>query len=842
MLMFFQVFDLVAERAWQGPFRFLQDTGMATTNDPVNDFHRIVSRFTLVCRKIRKSHPVGIFYGEDPLMFSSSLIFFEISLVILIIRTIRFLLKPLRQPRIVSEILGGIIIGPSVLGRSRKFTRRVFPDNAQFVVRNVGVLGLMFFLFVAGVKMDISLIRKTGKKHFCCALIGVIIPMLTTGAIGYVLRTHSDRELGRVSGYGAVASNLALTSYPVIYLILRELNLLSSEIGRLSVTTAMIGDVFGISSILVFEALKQAEHSNKAALWYVISSIVLGTFVVTVIRRFMVWVIDKTPEGKPVNQTYVVIILLGVMVMGFLTDLFGIAIANGSLWLGLVIPDGSPLGATVVEKSETIVMELLMAFTYAMVGLYTDVYAMSDYGWSALAPLFYMVMIGYISKIVATLATALYFEIPWKDSLTFSLVMNLRGQVEILLFIHWMDKQIIGIPKFSMLVLLTAFTTGLTTPLISLLYDPTTPYMVNKRRTIQHTPPDAELCVVVCVNGKESVAGLINLLEFSYPTAERPFSIYALRLIELIGCAAPCFVGHDLDAEEPTRRFPDHEAIRHALKLYQEARREYVKLRFFTAATANRTMYQDVCELALETKSALIILPFNKSKLDIVAGTEIVRHGNAVQSLNSKVVAHAPCSVGILVDKGQTSKPNIVGQSFCRTQLKFVVLFLGGADAREALAYAERMILNPDVSIMVIRFLASNNEGDDELEKKLDDGVVTSFWVKNEANERVYYREVVVNNGEETLAAIHALNDNTNDLWIVGRKQGINPVLLQGLSAWSENPELGIIGDYVASYDFGGSASVLVVHQQIMRAQGKPSIDSLATPKCSTLPPWLQCC
>jgi hypothetical protein len=89
--------------------------------------------------------------------------------------------------------------------------------------------------------------------------------------------------------------------------------------------------------------------------------------------------------------------------------------------------------------------------------------------------------------------------------------------------------------------------------------------------------------------------------------------------------------------------------------------------------------------------------------------------------------------------------------------------------------------------------------------------------VKNEGNSRVAYREVVVRNGEETLAAIQALDTDTNELWIVGRKQGINQVLLEGLSKLSENPELGVIGDYVASTDFGSTASVLVVHQQIMR-------------------------
>ncbi|KAK4412515.1 Cation/H(+) antiporter 24 [Sesamum alatum] len=112
------------------------------------------------------------------------------------------------------------------------------------------------------------------------------------------------------------------------------------------------------------------------------------------------------------------------------------------------------------------------------------------------------------------------------------------------------------------------------------------------------------------------------------------------------------------------------------------------------------------------------------------------------------------------------------------------------------------MAASPEISLTVVRFLSNEDEGDDELEKKLDDGLVTWFWVKNEGNDRVVYREVVVKNGEETISAIHGMNNDSCDLWIMGRKHGINHVLLQGLSNWSEETELGVIGDYVASVDF----------------------------------------
>ncbi|KAA0060018.1 cation/H(+) antiporter 24 isoform X1 [Cucumis melo var. makuwa] len=188
--------------------------------------------------------------------------------------------------------------------------------------------------------------------------------------------------------------------------------------------------------------------------------------------------------------------------------------------------------------------------------------------------------------------------------------------------------------------------------------------------------------------------------------------------------------------------------------------------------------------------------------------------------MNISVLEHAPCSVGILVDKCNLHSP-MVGQSFWNSAQHFVVLFLGGADAREALAYADRVIGNQDVYVSVIRFLSQNSKGDNEFEKKLDDGMVTWFWVKNETNERVIYREVVVRNGAETIAAIQTMNDDSYDLVVVGRKQGINPVLLEGLSNWSNQNELGIIGDFVASEDFTAASSILVMQQQVLRDQGQ---------------------
>uniref|UniRef100_A0A0V0IRA3 Putative ovule protein n=1 Tax=Solanum chacoense TaxID=4108 RepID=A0A0V0IRA3_SOLCH len=321
----------------------------------------------------------------------------------------------------------------------------------------------MYFLFISGVKTDLTQIKNVGKKQWYIAIFGVSIPMLCSLFIGLALQKSMEKELARASSMLGVTSELAITAFPVIYPIIRELNLLSSEIGRMSLSTALISDIIGIQFVVIFEAAKQAEHKSMAALWFLIYSFFIGASIFGGVRQIMIWIIKATPKGKSVEQIYVVFILLGVLLTGFLCDLGGIAVANGPLWLGLAIPDGPPLGATLVEKTETIVMDILMPFSFAYVGIFTDISSIYTH-WPHLQPLFFMALTAYLVKMVTVLFTSYFFNMPFRDCLALSLVLSLRGEVELLIFVHWMDLKMITRPYFTMLVLMTIGVTSIVTP------------------------------------------------------------------------------------------------------------------------------------------------------------------------------------------------------------------------------------------------------------------------------------------------------------------------------------------------------------------------------------------
>nr|GMD97246.1 cation/H(+) antiporter 15-like [Ipomoea batatas] len=789
----------------------------------------------------------GIWQGDNPLDYSLPLFILQLTMVVVTTRILVFILKPLRQPRVISEILGGIILGPSVLGRNKTFAFMVFPLRSVLVLETMANLGLLYFLFLVGLEMDLTVIRRTGKRAMAIAISGMVLPFLIGVSFSFTLHKGTQvMKQGTFILFLGVA--LSITAFPVLARILAELKLLNTDIGKIAMSAALINDV--CAWVLLAFAITLAENDTipLATLWVFLSSVAFVCFCVFVVRPLIEIVIRQTPEGETINEFYIYLILTGVMISGFVTDAIGTHSVFGAFVFGLVIPSGS-LGLTLIERLEDFVSGLLLPLFFATSGLKTEISAIKGVGtWSILVV---VIILSCAGKVAGTLLVALYYKMPFNEGLTLGLLMNAKGLIEMIVLNVGKDQKVLDSESFAIMIVVAVIMTAIISPLVTAIYKPARKFIPYKRRTVQRTKPDSEFRISVCVHTPRNVPTIINLLEASNPTKQSPICVYVCHLVELTGRASAMLIVHNnrnagRQALNCTQAQSDH--IINAFENFEQHAGGGVSVQPLTVISPYSTMHEDICNFAEDKRVAIVIIPFHKQQT-VDGGMESTNP--AYRAINQNVLANAPCSVGILVDRGLSGSTRVAANQVSH---QVAVLFFGGPDDREALAYGWRMSNHPGISLTVMRFVAGDsavepsesgsmrnskstkNSGvltvvtDTDREKQLDEDYLNQFQARTADNEMVAYTEVVVNHGEETVAAIRSI-DCMHDLFIVGRGQGNISPLTAGLTDWSECPELGAIGDLMASSDFASTVSVLVVQQYVGIGD---DADPLSTPDTPT--------
>ena len=282
-----------------------------------------------------------------------------------------------------------------------------------------------------------------------------------------------------------------------------------------------------------------------------------------------------------------------------------------------------------------------------------------------------------------------------------------------------------------------------------------------------------------------------------------------------------------------------------------------VKVRRLLALSSFPDMHSDMCICAEDAMAALVLLPFHKAQRSD-GSMEPGHHGFRV--VNQKVLQLAPCSVGVVVDRGLGGKHAaavVSGSSSQQSQTQaaaaVVVVFIGGADDREALTLASLMSKHPGVRLTALRVVqnataqararartslfeskgsrpgggggmmgapASSALGQEEAQMQVDDKFFAEFYRKHVAGSKqpgaavaaIGYLEKHVADGAELVAVLRGMQADYR-LFIVGRGRDRSSVLTEGLDEWAECLELGPVGDILASSDFSTTASVLIVQQ-----------------------------
>ncbi|XP_052166482.1 cation/H(+) antiporter 15-like [Oryza glaberrima] len=773
----------------------------------------------------------GVFAGDDPLKFYFPLFLYHVCTVFALSRAINALLRRANVPLVISQILAGTLLGPSFLGHIAPRVGELFATPEGWVLINtIGGYAFTLHIFVIGVKTDLGMIRKSGNKAIAIAVLGTASPHLAMYITGLALKARVPAAWAASFLLTNLNSWWSLSAFIVVCCTLHDLNLLSSKLGRLAMSAALIGDfantfaIAGVTSYLL--AASPSEKLQRIGIASVIAFTTFIAFMALVARPAILRLIRDVPEGALLTEARLIAVLLICLTCSFTGELLGLHATYGPFMLGLMLPGGAPLGVTMAERLDRLVAGVLMPLLFAQGGMRLNVKKITDASTCALLETF--LVVGVVSKFVASIMPCLYFRMPVRDAVVVGLMMNFKGITEVVYASAFEDAQVLDEQVYAAFMINVLLIGAASASAVKYMYHPEEKYVAYRRRTVEHKKLGEELRVVACIHSQDDVGPMLALLDASSPTPMSPLSVYLLHLMPLAGLTSSVLrhFKHGKRNCVPSGT-TDSERVVNAFQFFVQQRPPgAASLVPYVCIAPYATMHDDVCAVALEKRAMLIVVPFHK-RLAIDGSVEPTSHNaGAIQAANTNILNYSPCSVAILVDRGSLSTVAATAAAADGFPHRVALYFLGGPDDREALALAATMAEDATIGLTVFRFMlpadrqSRGGEGDGE-EDRRDEAELQEFVLRWVDDHRVAYSENMVGGSDEMVDVIRKTSPAFNLLVVGRRSESPESPLTAGISDWSEHLELGVLGDLLTSTDFGCRVSTLVVQQQTMAAAGE---------------------
>ncbi|TIA68946.1 hypothetical protein D6C83_01490 [Aureobasidium pullulans] len=421
----------------------------------------------------------GILEGENPTHYNPKdpiiIFIIQAGVIILFCRLLHWPLSKIRQPRVIAEVIGGVLLGPSVMGRIPGFTATIFPAAAQPNLALVANLGLVLFLFIVGLEVDLRYLASNWKIALSVGLAGMALPFGLGCGIAYGLyHQFSDEDGTEPVAFGTfmlfVGVAMAITAFPVLCRILTELKLLSTSVGVIVLSAGAGNDVTGWVLLALCVALVNS-GSGISALYVLLTALGYTLFLFFAVKPALSWVLRRTRtfENGP-SQGIIVLTLLIALASSFFTGVIGIHPIFGAFMAGLICPHEGGFAIKVTEKIEDLISALFLPLYFALSGLSTNLGLLdSAITWGYVVG---VLAVAFIGKFVGASLAARANGVVWRESFTIGALMSCKGLVELIVLNIGLQAKILSQRTFTIFVVMALITTFITTPLTMALYPP----------------------------------------------------------------------------------------------------------------------------------------------------------------------------------------------------------------------------------------------------------------------------------------------------------------------------------------------------------------------------------
>lgn len=379
------------------------------------------------------------------------------------------LARRLGQPAVIGEIAAGILAGPTILGAG--LSSAVFPADVVPQLTALANIGVIIFMFLAGLEVDREQISGHGRSITTIALSSFVTPFLLGCAVALwpLARHHQDNRLGFTLFTGCA---LAVTAFPVLARILQDRGLFTTSLGQLALGSAAFVDILAWGALAVVFALARPEFDDH---WRLLLLIPLVAALWWGVRPAL----TRITSGRRGEAVGITIGIAGAMVTAAGTEWMGLHLIFGAFLFGVVFPRSE---RPTVEPGARLISGIFLPAFFVCAGLRVDLGGLDSTAWLEATLVLAAAALG---KLGGTYAAARVCRFDKQTSGALAALMNTRGLTELVVLNVGLTIGVIDTQLYSILVMMALVTTAMTAPLLAVcgVRRPTSPENENMSET-----------------------------------------------------------------------------------------------------------------------------------------------------------------------------------------------------------------------------------------------------------------------------------------------------------------------------------------------------------------------
>ena len=397
-----------------------------------------------------------------------TLLLLQMSIVLLVAVGCGRIAGKLGQPRVIGEIIGGILIGPSVFGRfAPHFSANLFPPASLGNLEVLSTVGLVLFLFLIGMELDYTQLYHQRATAMAGSGMSILLPFIMGAILAHPLRTRfAPHGIGNIPFVLFLGIAMSITAFPVLARILEERNLQSTPLGTTAILCAAVDDVVAWSLLAIALALI-GEAGGPSSLPIRLAGLAVYLFIMLGVIRPLAARLVKRRNNPELSLDLLGLIVGAILLSAAATDKIGIHPLFGAFLAGVCFPRIEHWQIAIRERLDMLVSVLLLPLFFALTGMRTRfdlLNGSSMWIWAGI-----VLAAAIFGKMGGAVIAARWTGQSWRDAIALGALLNTRGLVELIVLNIAYNVGAFTPTLFTMMVVMALVTTMCTAPVLNLL-------------------------------------------------------------------------------------------------------------------------------------------------------------------------------------------------------------------------------------------------------------------------------------------------------------------------------------------------------------------------------------